>query len=692
MMVRGYRAVLELKQGDALETADRVFHSWVNEKYGRRAGGRDIDWNGEGIYRLGERHDKHGDAATLTVTLLRELSQDAHYARQLLELVEERPNGRWLVRLYTMRATKESRYRNRGGVLWVEVIPPSGFDYRTKPPRLIRKLLDEGVYDGSMPLTDHLEEIGDQDGVDRLISWIHDPDRRASIVVGAPLTEGNSPEDTQHERRWREALSVLTKDSLGCATYVALSPASYDLFQERINADLRIPRGSLRTYAPRVRPNDPLDYRRHRVLTANQLLDGYDVKAKKFHSHLAALIARTPRTYLWENGLDSELQRAARVLDERRLSVPTHRSGSHHRNPVDLVEEVRGRDTDLPVSPAPMTDSMSIGVREETAGETCVETSDNQEKKRREHGTWFLPLRSLIRRFLPSFAPTSPRDLQSGIDAVSRGLDEMNIRYDELDKKYECLRDELETHRELLEEAKRVEKEQSAKLVELRDLEELREFQLAEEGEERRALEQKNRQLTWEKNNPSVADRDYEEKQAEDRLDEPPASMSALYLRMVDESLETVDRYVVFSDPDAMLDNMLSIESYDPLGRYAAAFWEYILVLRDYMRAREAGDFKDGDVHKYLAESRGQYRTCSQQRHRPDESETTKSNPDRRKERTFPVPKSVDPSGRVFMRAHFAPTHRDHNAPRMHYYADTRNTHKVYIGYIGPHLTNTKTN
>ena len=65
MMVRGYRAVLELKQGDALETADRVFHSWVNEKYGRRAGGRDIDWNGEGIYRLGERHDKHGDAASL---------------------------------------------------------------------------------------------------------------------------------------------------------------------------------------------------------------------------------------------------------------------------------------------------------------------------------------------------------------------------------------------------------------------------------------------------------------------------------------------------------------------------------------------------------------------------------------------------------------------------------------------------
>lgn len=44
------------------------------------------------------------------------------------------------------------------------------------------------------------------------------------------------------------------------------------------------------------------------------------------------------------------------------------------------------------------------------------------------------------------------------------------------------------------------------------------------------------------------------------------------------------------------------------------------------------------------------------------------------------------------MWAHFAPTGGGQTAPRMHYYADTRNTHKVYIGYIGPHLTNTKTN
>lgn len=44
------------------------------------------------------------------------------------------------------------------------------------------------------------------------------------------------------------------------------------------------------------------------------------------------------------------------------------------------------------------------------------------------------------------------------------------------------------------------------------------------------------------------------------------------------------------------------------------------------------------------------------------------------------------------MTAHFAPTHRDQNAPRMYYFVDLATTHKAYIGYIGVHLTNTKTN
>lgn len=58
----------------------------------------------------------------------------------------------------------------------------------------------------------------------------------------------------------------------------------------------------------------------------------------------------------------------------------------------------------------------------------------------------------------------------------------------------------------------------------------------------------------------------------------------------------------------------------------------------------------------------------------------------------LPVPVAFEPSGEMFMATHFAPTHRDQNAPRMYYAVDIAKTKKAYIGYIGVHLTNTRTN
>ncbi len=57
-------------------------------------------------------------------------------------------------------------------------------------------------------------------------------------------------------------------------------------------------------------------------------------------------------------------------------------------------------------------------------------------------------------------------------------------------------------------------------------------------------------------------------------------------------------------------------------------------------------------------------------------------------EREFPVPSDVSPDGRIQMVAHFKVAQNDTFAPRMHYYDDTKGTGKIYIGYIGRHLTN----
>ncbi|MFF8267487.1 hypothetical protein ACF059_08835 [Streptomyces sp. NPDC016562] len=74
-----------------------------------------------------------------------------------------------------------------------------------------------------------------------------------------------------------------------------------------------------------------------------------------------------------------------------------------------------------------------------------------------------------------------------------------------------------------------------------------------------------------------------------------------------------------------------------------------------------------------------------------DEFRTVKTNTVWRKERTFPVPEYVDPVCRLFMGAHVRIGGGNTVAPRLHYHDAARAEHGIFIGYIGPHLTNTLT-
>ena len=338
-MARGYRAILELEGAEsAMQTADRLFHEWVNKKYppgGSRAG---VECDAEGIYRFGELTSKRDETADVVATKLSEASEDKHYERQLLEMVERRENGdQWTTRVYALHATKESNYDQ---VLWIEVTPPREGEWDAKPPALVRDLITEGhCHDRGMPLSDSPQSVADEDQVEQLIGWIRDERRRASVVVAAPLTDGSDSDALEAEYRWKDILRSLTKDSLGCASYFLLTPEAYRQFHARIGQGCAMPKGSLRTYLPGFRSDEPTDRLRHRVLTAGTLLRGYDEKSKRFRPELSAIIARTPCEYLWENGLDKELRRAQALLDKKRLTVPTFHPLRESERTVELLDE-----------------------------------------------------------------------------------------------------------------------------------------------------------------------------------------------------------------------------------------------------------------------------------------------------------------------------------------------------------------
>lgn len=700
-MARGYRAIVELdgKEG-ALQTADRLFHEWVNKKYRIKGSHTRVECDAEGIYRFGELSSRWGETADIVATKLTESSEDHHYERQLLEMVERTGDGRqWTTRIFAMHATKESQYKD---VLWIEVTPPRDSEWDAKPPGLARDLIGEGrCYDRGMPLSDALQSISDDQQVEQLIGWIRDERRRASVVVAAPLTDGNDAGSLEAEYRWKNILGFLTKDSLGCASYFLLTPDAYREFHDRIGEGCAMPKGSLRTYLPAFRPEEPTDRLRHRVLTARTLLRGYDEKTKRFRSDLSVIIARTPCEYLWENGLDKELRRAQAPLDKKRLTVPTFYPLRASTSPVEMLDEkVRQRVAESLSAVTRDMGEIAETLREssELTPEVCEDRVQISRASRRdgavepapqrrssEHLAWYEPLRRLIRRFFPAFNPHSCAELENGVAALSSGVDAMNETHAQLAAHRDELENELQAAQELLEEASR----DNEQIAVLRSEKGELESELSEAQAERESLSRRNRFLEWKLKNPDAqdSDRDF----VEEHLDDRPQSMSELFDRMTQGGYESVTRYVVLSDPDGMVDDILKLDTLAS-SRYAAEFWNYILVLRDYMRARESEDFAGGNVYDYLARPPAGYRTCSASRHKSNESDTVKGNEKMRRERTRPVPVEVDRRGEIEMWAHFAPTHCDQNAPRMHYFPDTERTHLVYIGYIGRHLTNTKTN
>lgn len=699
-MARGYRAIVELdgKEG-ALQTADRLFHEWVNKKYPIKGAKAGVECDAEGIYRFGELTSSRGETSSVVATKLTEASEDKHYERQLLEMVERRDNGvQWTTRLFAMHATKESRYRD---VLWVEVTPPRESEWDAKPPRLVRDLITEGhCHDRGMPLSDSLQTISDDRQVEQLIEWIRDGRRRASVVVAAPLTDGNDSGERAAEHRWKDILGSLTKDSLGCATYFLLTPDAYREFHTRIGQGCAMPKGSLRTYLPDFNPAEPTDMLRHRVLTAGTLLRGYDEKSKRFRPELSAIIARTPCEYLWENGLDKELRRAQAPLDKKRLSVPTFYPLREAERSIELLDEkVRQRvaETLSTVSRqeeqaeepgtaerAQAEESAPQQHAPEASGKAVAPESAAQRAQSR-HLAWYEPLRRLIRRFLPAFNPRTHTELESGIAALSSGLDAMNEAHSELAQKQHELEDEMRVAEELLEEASH----QSQQIEELKEEKKAIAEQLLASQQERERLSKRNRSLEWkarqQESSGSATEPD------DSWLADAPKSMSELFDRTTQQGYETVTRYVELSAPDSMVDDILSIDDLAE-NHYAPEFWNYILVLRDYLRAREAGDFADGDIDLYLSSPPDGYFSCGPGHHRRNEGHRVKRDRKMRRERMLPVPTEVDSRGYIEMWAHFAPPSCNQKAPRMYYYADTKKTQKVYIGYIGYHPTNTKTN
>lgn len=109
--------------------------------------------------------------------------------------------------------------------------------------------------------------------------------------------------------------------------------------------------------------------------------------------------------------------------------------------------------------------------------------------------------------------------------------------------------------------------------------------------------------------------------------------------------------------------------------------WRFCCELERYASAE--GEAKAPSLREYVEKFTTQ---IAQGEFSADETKSVKENPKYRNPRMLPVPTSVDPSGRVFMGAHFRLSQDNGKAMRMHVYDSSASDGRIYVGYIGQHL------
>jgi hypothetical protein len=125
---------------------------------------------------------------------------------------------------------------------------------------------------------------------------------------------------------------------------------------------------------------------------------------------------------------------------------------------------------------------------------------------------------------------------------------------------------------------------------------------------------------------------------------------------------------------------------------WAAKAWDALRALDDFAKARSRGEFAGG-FHDWCAHGSPGRFTIPTGMLSMRESKTVASRPKFSAPRTFAIPPEVNPCGQILMEAHVKLRSVGYPAPRMYFHDDSGGaTGKIWIGYLGDHLPNTRTN
>ncbi|MFF3444535.1 hypothetical protein [Streptosporangium sp. NPDC002721] len=171
---------------------------------------------------------------------------------------------------------------------------------------------------------------------------------------------------------------------------------------------------------------------------------------------------------------------------------------------------------------------------------------------------------------------------------------------------------------------------------------------------------------------------------------ESPVFEPASLVDVLAEARESL-RHIVVGDTDAAAAR-LDLDHPAQSRTWAAKAWDSLRALEDFAAARSAGRFSGG-FYEWCSQGSSGRLTIPTGMLSMRESRTVVTRSKFSDRRTFAVPPEVSPGGQVLMESHVKLRPVGYPAPRMYFHDDSGGaTGKIWIGYLGEHLPNTRTN
>lgn len=518
---------------------------------------------------------------------------------------------------------------------WVDIEVTNARGAFVATPRLVRYLLQVmSLGDAGFGYVDGVSEV-DVTAVPELLDMIQTEGRHGLIFVAGTSAEG--PDDLL--AAYAHQMPRWARETYGLAGFVRLTPDATELFAGAAKSHAVAP-WTIRTFYPGPEFGDSIDARRHKYLTTRSLADMPSGSVTKMLGN----IARTQALKLGDLQEIARVQRAMERIQHQQLISRLHEE-------MPIVQEGPNHDGPLVVVDAPAE----------------LERPSND----------YVSLVGLLRDVLGIESPTE----ESLRDYARRGHPATS--HDAVDR----ITAEIATQRERIDELE----DERRKLQRLLDDDQLENAEMQEE------LESRVSENVWLRSRLANAGqyRDAYQAAPQDSVDYPDgfeklldrvAALAHGQVGVFGQEEPLAGGRVVFTGNKGVT---IALDASDTLETAVRAAWECLLVLADYVRARDEGQHTGG-VAQYLEATPSGYRQMSPKRHAANETNTTMQRYG--KYRVFPVPETVRVGGKVEMVSHFKLARIGMVSPRLHYFDNYSANGHVYIGYIGPHLPNTQTN